>query len=122
MLNKYPISLAIALEVPVEEIVDRVKGRWIHVKSGRIYNESFNLPLIDGKDDVTGEQLVQRPDDAPDAVRRRLQLYADTVKPLLKIYKERGILETFSGRTSDEITPQVREVVLKFLKPKTNSS
>lgn len=122
LLNKYPISLAIALEVPVEEIVDRVKGRWIHVKSGRIYNETFNRPKIHARDDVTGEPLEQRPDDAPDAVRRRLQLYADTVKPLLTLYKERGILETFSGRTSDEITPQVRQVVLQFLKPKINCS
>lgn len=106
----------------MEEIVNRVKGRWVHIPSGRVYNETFNRPKVSGLDDVTGDKLEQRPDDAPDAVRRRLQLYEDKVQPLMTLYQERGILRRFAGRTSDEIWPQVRDVLSQYLKAKPKSS
>jgi len=95
--------------------VNRVKGRWVHIPSGRVYNETFNKPKVKGLDDVTGEPLKQRPDDASSAVRERLRLYNETMRPLLDLYGERGILHTFHGTSSDEIWPKVRDTLLKFI-------
>lgn len=50
---------------------------WIHPASGRVYSYSYNPPKVEGKDDVTGEDLVQRDDDKPEAIRKRLELYAN---------------------------------------------
>lgn len=62
-----------------------------------------------GLDDVTGEPLVQRDDDKPEAVRKRLQTYDANIKPILDYYDERGILKLFKGRFTNEIWPQVQE-------------
>lgn len=106
-----PVDFAINLSVPFEVIVDRVKGRWVHLPSGRVYNIDFNAPKVAGKDDVTGEDLVQRPDDRPEAVMKRLQIYKEMTEPLIDFYSKLGILEEFKGSTTDEIWPQV----VKFL-------
>uniref|UniRef100_A0A915IB06 Lethal protein 754 n=1 Tax=Romanomermis culicivorax TaxID=13658 RepID=A0A915IB06_ROMCU len=73
--EKTHIDAVLELDVPAETIVDRLKDRWIHVGSGRIYNTGFNPPKIPGIDDVTGEPLVQRDDDKPETVRKRLSNY-----------------------------------------------
>lgn len=102
-----PINFALNLDVPFDVILERVKGRWIHLPSGRVYNTDFNAPKVAGKDDVTGEELVQRPDDKPEAVLKRLKIYQEMTEPVIQFYKNRGILEEFHGRTSDEIWPKV---------------
>lgn len=101
------ISCCISLIVPFEIIIERLKNRWIHLPSGRVYNIGYNDPKVVGKDDVTGEQLVQREDDKPEAVRRRLEIYQQTIAPVIDYYKDRGILKEFEGKTSDEIWPSV---------------
>lgn len=111
-----PVDFAINLNVPFDVIIDRVKGRWVHLASGRVYNIDFNAPKVPGKDDVTGENLVQRPDDKPEAVSKRLQIYKEMTEPLLEFYDKLGILKEFKGRTSDEIWPQVIEFLDKKLK------
>lgn len=111
-----PVDFAINLNVPFDVIIDRVKGRWVHLASGRVYNVDFNAPKVSGKDDVTGEDLVQRPDDKPEAVSKRLQIYKEMTEPLLEFYEKLGILREFKGRTSDEIWPQVVEFLDKKLK------
>ncbi|XP_077293932.1 adenylate kinase 3 [Arctopsyche grandis] len=102
-----PVDFAINLNVPFDVIVDRVKGRWVHLPSGRVYNIDFNAPKVPGKDDETGEDLVQRPDDKPEAVMKRLQIYKEMTEPLIDFYNKLGILEEFKGSTTDEIWPQV---------------
>jgi nucleoside-triphosphate--adenylate kinase len=69
------VDLVINLDIPTETIVERIADRWIHPASGRIYSYSYKPPKEHGKDDVTGEPLVQRPDDEPEKVRARLDLY-----------------------------------------------
>jgi nucleoside-triphosphate--adenylate kinase len=69
------VDLVINLDVPTETIVDRIADRWIHPASGRIYSYSYKPPKEHGKDDVTGEPLIQRDDDKPECVRARLDLY-----------------------------------------------
>lgn len=108
-----PVSLVLSLVVPFEVIIDRVRNRWIHLPSGRVYNVGFNSPQTAGKDDVTGEDLIQRPDDTPEAVRNRLKLYDTMTRPVIEFYKQKGILKEFEGRTSDEIWP----LIVEYLDP-----
>ncbi|CAH0698929.1 unnamed protein product [Spodoptera exigua] len=102
-----PVDVVVNLVVPFEVIIDRVKNRWVHLPSGRVYNIGFNTPKVEGKDDETGEDLVQRPDDKPEAVRKRLEIYESVTRPVIEFYKAKGILKEFEGRTSDEIWPKV---------------
>lgn len=102
-----PVDVVLNLVVPFEVIIDRVKNRWVHLPSGRVYNIGFNTPQTEGKDDVTGEDLMQRPDDKPEAVQKRLEIYEQVTRPVINFYKEKGILKEFEGRTSDEIWPKV---------------
>ena len=76
------VDLVINLDIPTDTIVERVADRWIHPASGRVYSYSYKPPKVHGLDDKTGEKLVQRPDDEPETVRARLELY-DEVRPPL---------------------------------------
>ncbi|XP_049846333.1 GTP:AMP phosphotransferase AK3, mitochondrial [Schistocerca gregaria] len=118
LLKNHPITCVLNLIVPFEVIVNRVKGRWIHPASGRVYNTEYSPPKIAGIDDVTGEPLVQRADDNPETVKKRLQIYASTIEPLLELYQKTGLLQNFQGKTSDEIWTQVFAYVSNFIKPK----
>lgn len=90
----------------------RIAGRWTHIASGRVYNTEFNPPKVPGIDDVTGEKLIQRDDDKPEAVRQRLQTYEANIKPILEFYDGHGILKLFKGRFTNEIWPKVHGYVL----------
>jgi len=113
--NIHKLDVAINLVVPFPVIIDRVKGRWVHLASGRVYNEGFNSPKVPGKDDVTGEPLIQRDDDKPEVVKRRLEQYEKLTRPVIEFYKENGILEEFAGNTSDEIWPKVLNCLATYI-------
>lgn len=104
-----PISNVIALNIPHQTIIDRLSGRWIHAPSGRTYAYDYNPPKVEGKDDVTGEDLIQRDDDKPAAIAARLQAYEHLTSPLKKHYESKGILHTFRGTMSDVIYPEVKK-------------
>ena len=80
------IDYVVEIDVADKEIVTRMSGRRVHLSSGRTYHVVFNPPKIEGKDDITGEELVQRPDDAEDTVVKRLNIYHDQTKPLVEYY------------------------------------
>jgi len=80
------IDYVVEIDVADKEIVTRMSGRRVHLSSGRTYHVIFNPPKIEGKDDVTGEELVQRPDDVEDTVVKRLNVYHDQTKPLVEYY------------------------------------
>jgi adenylate kinase len=80
------IDYVVEIDVADSEIVRRMSGRRVHLASGRTYHEIFNPPKVPGKDDVTGEDLVQRPDDAEDTVVKRLNVYHEQTKPLVEYY------------------------------------
>ena len=84
------ISIDHVLEIAVddEEIVGRIAGRRVHPGSGRIYHLQHNPPKQDGKDDLTGEDLIQRDDDKEETVRKRLQVYHTQTKPLVDFYQK----------------------------------
>ncbi len=75
------------INVPDAEIIKRMSGRRVHLASGRTYHITFNPPKEDGKDDVTGEALIQRDDDQEDTVRNRLDVYHAQTEPLVDYYK-----------------------------------
>lgn len=111
-----PVDVVLNLVVPFDVIIDRVKNRWVHLPSGRVYNIGFNTPKVLGKDDVTGEDLIQRPDDKPEAVKKRLEIYESVTRPVINFYKEKGILKEFEGKTSDEIWPKVTDYLDSIFK------
>jgi len=82
-----PIDAVVDINVPDEEIIKRMSGRRAHLASGRTYHIIFNPPKVEGKDDVTGEPLVQRDDDKEETVRKRLEVYHDQTEPLIDYYK-----------------------------------
>jgi len=82
------VSHVAQIDVPDEEIIKRMSGRRTHPASGRVYHVLFNPPKVEGKDDATGEPLVQRDDDREETVRKRLQVYHEQTSPLVGYYLE----------------------------------
>ena len=80
------IDYVVEIDVPDSAIIERMSGRRSHPASGRTYHVKFNPPKVAGKDDVTGEDLVQRPDDAEATVMTRLAVYHSQTKPLVEYY------------------------------------
>ena len=111
-----PVNVVVNLDVPFETIIDRVKDRWVHPGSGRIYNTLFSPPKVEGKDDVTGEDLIQRDDDKPESVLNRLEIFSAQTKPVLEFYREMGICEDFQGTESKKIWPHVEAYLKTIIK------
>jgi adenylate kinase len=80
------LDVVLEIDVPDASIVERMSGRRVHQPSGRTYHVKFNPPKIAGKDDVTGEDLIQRVDDLEDTVRKRLEVYHSQTRPLVEYY------------------------------------
>lgn len=80
------LDYVVEIEVPESDIIERMSGRRVHPASGRSYHVRFNPPKADGKDDVTGEALVQRDDDREETVRHRLSVYQQQTRPLVDYY------------------------------------
>lgn len=80
------IDFVVEIEVADSEIIQRMSGRRVHLPSGRTYHVKFNPPKVEGKDDFTDEELVQRPDDVEDTVIKRLIVYHDQTQPLVDYY------------------------------------
>jgi adenylate kinase len=81
-----PIDYVLEIDVPDEEIIQRMSGRRVHPASGRIYHVKFNPPRSEGRDDVTGEPLVLRDDDREETVKKRLEVYRAQTRPLIDYY------------------------------------
>ncbi|XP_073334759.1 GTP:AMP phosphotransferase AK3, mitochondrial [Pagrus major] len=103
----YSVDTVINLDVPFQTIKQRLTSRWTHFPSGRVYNVDFNPPKVPGLDDVTGEPLVQRDDDTPETVTRRLKAYETQTEPVLEYYRSKGVLQSFSGTETNKIWPHV---------------
>lgn len=84
------LDCIVEIQVPDEEIVNRLAGRRVHPGSGRVYHTKFNPPAVANKDDETGEALIQREDDKEDTVRDRLGVYHDQTHPLVEFYSARA--------------------------------
>ena len=80
------LDLVLEIDVPDEAIIERMSGRRVHLASGRTYHVKFNPPKVEGKDDATGEDLIQRADDAEATVKNRLAVYQNQTRPLVEYY------------------------------------
>ncbi|RZL86376.1 MAG: adenylate kinase [Variovorax sp.] len=80
------LDYVLEIDVPFADIIERMSGRRSHPASGRIYHVKFNPPKADGKDDLTGEDLIQREDDKEETVRKRLEVYSQQTRPLVDYY------------------------------------
>ena len=98
-----PIDYVLEIDVPDSAIIERMSGRRVHVASGRTYHVRFNPPKVAGKDDVTGEDLIQRDDDKEETVRNRLAIYHAQTKPLVDYY-------TRWAATGDAKAPKYRKI------------
>ena len=117
MEAKIAIDLVIELNVSDEEIISRLSGRRVHEASGRVYHITNNPPKILNTDDITGEPLVQRPDDLETTVRKRLGVYRAQTKPLVSFYQHirsagNVRFESVDGSVNME---NVREQLLKII-------
>ena len=97
------IDFVLEIDVPHEAIIDRMSGRRVHPASGRTYHVTFNPPKVEGKDDETGEELIQRDDDKEETVRKRLDVYESQTRPLVDYYGE-------WAKTGDSNAPQYRRI------------
>ena len=107
------IDLVIYLKILEEQIIERMSGRRMHLASGRSYHTTFNPPKVDGKDDLTGEDLVQRSDDKPDVIKKRLEVYFNETEPMLDFYKNKDI--QFYEIDASESVKAVTEKILKII-------
>ena len=97
------IDFVLEIDVPEAGIILRMSGRRVHLASGRTYHVKFNPPKVDGRDDVTGEPLIQREDDREDTVRSRLAVYRAQTKPLIEYYAK-------WAATGDARAPRLRRI------------
>lgn len=111
------VDFVLEFDVPDEEIVKRMAGRRVHSGSGRTYHIVYNPPAVEGKDDVTGDDLVIRPDDEEATVRKRLDIYHAQTEPLVAYYQNEaaqgsGAYHKFDGtKTVDVISAQLSAIL-----------
>jgi adenylate kinase len=97
------LDYVLEIDVPDSDIVERMSGRRVHAASGRTYHVRFNPPKVAGKDDVTGEDLIQRDDDREETVRKRLEVYQAQTRPLVDYYGS-------WAKTGDAAAPKYRRI------------
>jgi adenylate kinase len=100
------IDYVLEIDVPFEDIIERMSGRRMHPASGRTYHVRFNPPRVENHDDVTGEPLVQRDDDKEETVRKRLNVYVEQTRPLVDYYNDWAKRGDAGGLTA----PQYRKI------------
>jgi len=104
------IDAVIEIDVPDSEIVKRMSGRRAHLASGRTYHIIFNPPKVEGKDDTTGDDLVQRDDDKEEVVLDRLKVYHEQTKPLIGYYKDQAAKNTKISYITVDGTANIADV------------
>ena len=104
------IDAVVEIDVSDEEIVKRMSGRRVHVASGRTYHVVYNPPKVEGKDDETGEALIQRDDDKEEIVLDRLKVYHEQTQPLATYYKEMAKTDNTLKYVSVDGTMHIDEV------------
>ena len=103
------LTAALLIDAPAEEVIRRLSGRRICVENQHVYHVEFDPPKEDGVCDQDGSRLIQREDDKPETVRKRLAVYHDQTEPLIEWYDERGLLRRFDGtRKPEEVHSHIR--------------
>jgi adenylate kinase len=97
------LDAVLEIDVPDDAIIERMSGRRTHAASGRTYHLKYNPPKVAGRDDVTGEPLIQRDDDKEDTVRKRLEVYQNQTRPLVAYYSA-------WANSGDAAAPRYRQI------------
>jgi adenylate kinase len=105
-------SVAVIFDVDNSVLFERITGRWSNPRTGRVYHATFNPPRVAGIDDEDGGPLVQRPDDAPDVVAKRLKVYDDETAPLIAHYERHGDFVHVNGL--GEIADVTKAIIAKL--------
>jgi adenylate kinase len=105
-------SVAVIFDVDNSVLFERITGRWSNPRTGRVYHAKFNPPKVAGIDDEDGGPLVQRPDDAPDVVAKRLKVYDDETAPLIAHYEKHGDYVHVNGL--GEIADVTKAIIAKL--------
>ena len=114
LARKHGSAVAILFDVDMSVLLERLTGRWTHVASGRTYHEKFAPPKTAGVDDVTGEPLIQRPDDKEETIRTRLAVYTDQTAPLIAYYddpQEARLVKVDALAPIADVTAQLERLV-----------
>ncbi|MDR7417172.1 MAG: adenylate kinase [Armatimonadota bacterium] len=99
------LDLVVFFRVPQETLLRRLGGRWICRAAGHVYHEDHHPPRVPGRCDLDGSELYQRPDDRPEAVARRLEVYERQTAPLVEYYRARGVFREVDGAAGlEEVT------------------
>ena len=103
------LTAALLIDVPDDEVIRRLSGRRICTKNQHVYHVDFNPPKNEGVCDMDGSKLIQRDDDKPETVKKRLEVYHEQTEPLIKWYEDKGLLRRFDGtRSPDEVNDHIR--------------
>jgi adenylate kinase len=106
------VTAALLIDVPDEEVERRLSGRRVCVKAGHNYHVEFDPPKHDGVCDQDGSRLVQRDDDKPEVIRKRLEVYHQQTEPLVEYYDEKGLMRRIDGtREATEVHDHIRAVI-----------
>ena len=106
------VTAVLLIDVPDEEVIRRLSGRRVCVKSGHNYHVEFDPPKHEGVCDQDGSRLIQRDDDKPDVIENRLHVYHDQTEPLVAYYDEQGLLRRIDGtRPATEVHDHIRAVI-----------
>ena len=110
--RKKAIDKAIEFKVDDDILIERIEGRRIHQASGRSYHVKFNPPKVEGKDDFTGEPLMQRKDDNAEALKKRMASYHKSTSPILDYYRQKHILASVNAMDKiDNVWQQIHKSV-----------
>ncbi len=106
------VGPAIHIQVPLERLIDRMVGRRVCRESGHVYHLEYNPPKRPGQCDFDGSELVQREDDQPETVRKRVQVYEKLTAPLIEFYRGRGVLEEVNGdQPMSAVTAEILAII-----------
>lgn len=106
------VTAALLIDVPDEEVIRRLSGRRVCVKSGHNYHMEFDPPKHEGVCDQDGSRLIQRDDDQPEVIENRLNVYHEQTEPLVKHYDEQGLMRRIDGtRPAPEVHDHIRAVI-----------
>ena len=111
------IDIVLYLSINEEEIISRMSGRRVHLASGRSYHIVHNPPKKEGFDDITGEELIQREDDNPEVIKKRMSVYYNETEPLLEFYKNKNLkfIQIDASKSVDEVTNSIRKSILNWI-------
>ncbi|KAG0561298.1 hypothetical protein M758_9G052600 [Ceratodon purpureus] len=111
-LEKQGVKIDKVLDFEIDDSIleERITGRWIHPASGRSYHSKFAPPKVSGKDDITGEALIQRKDDTAEVLKKRLTSFHEQTTPVIEYYAQKGIVKKIEAeKSANVVTEEIRK-------------